>query len=1338
MNKTLGHGVAAALVSAVAVSGVLTVAGVTSGPSAGATPTSSGTITGGGFTATPRSGVFRDIDADGTWDAGEPGQAGITVTATCVADDGSDASSFDDIYAPAASATTAADGSYSLSGVNVRGLCRVEFAIPAALGTFLQPGVAATAVAAPNSAGSFVQFVDSRLNPRVTTSVNNPNEFTNSASTPQIAVGRNHTGDSNTGVNAPAATFDTLYRLNYDATGVTGQAQADDTGSIWGIAFQPATQTIFTAAMIKRHSGMGPGGPDAIYAVGPTVPAGWATPFTAVDTDAGAISSNAIRGLTTEAAPSDDDAAFTQAGTMSWGDLDISEDGNTLYAVNLLTKTVQPIDIATKTAGTALTIPTPPCTNGTSRPWGLEINDGLIYAGVVCDASSGTAANLAAFVYAYNPTAVTLPLGGVPAGLAAGTWSANLVEEATPGAPGVQLNYPKGCAVGTDGCGWNPWDNTYTDAEFNVPSWAAVKPQPILTDIEVDDDGSLFLAFSDRTGHQFAYRNRRPQSTNQTANIEGVIGGDILRAAVPSATGSFVLENDGSVARGASLGGGTITGNTTNNQGPGGGEVYSHETFPGVPHAETSLGALAKVPGRSDHLLGVMDPFDTDSGGIAWFPNSGAARTNAVELYDSTGTFGFGKGGGLADIEILSELAPVEVGNRVWRDDNANGIQDAGEPPIQSVAVQMVVGSNTYSATTDSAGRYLFSSIARTGATTVPELAAGNYRFTAPDDAATIRILNASGASQQAALAGLMPSEANDATANIANVGGNNTNDSDGVVSGTTVQVTFTLGALAGSNDSNSIPGDSVDREGFNRHIFDFGFVPRVSLGNRVWFDTDNDSTLDAGEQPVAGVSVQLLHDTNANGTIDVAEQTPVAFDTTDANGLYFFDQFTNPDGSPLAVPRVLTPGNYVVGIAASNFATAAPLAGYLSSGTTISNAGVVSEAVATDPDSNSNTDDNGTRQAAGYYAGGVLSAPVTVTHGAEPTTEEAGVFNNNSAAIPDANSNLTVDFGFYTQSVGNIVWLDGGIGGGTVDNGVIDGTEAGIAGVTVLLYSADGTTQIPVGADGVLGTSDDGVSGVATDAGGNYAFRGLPAGGFTARIVAAAGYRSSTDPASGPTPLSVDSDDNGIGSLPGTIASNAFVLAPGSSGNGNVVANATGTTVNTRVDFGLVQSYDLTIVKTVTSTGPYLAATPVSFSLVASNNGPGVALDGLTVTDRLPVGLSYAGVPATGGVEWSCAAPAGQDRDLHLERPDSWARQRRPRRQHGAAGDHRECRCRLAGPGRTTRQLRRRRTIAEPEHSGDEPARDHTRQVRGRQPGDRVEQRRLPGDLDGAGGVVG
>ncbi len=1209
------------------------------GPSAKAVATVPGSITGRGFAA--KSGVFRDIDADGVWDAGEPGQGGITVTATCVADDGGTAISYDDVYAPPTTTTTAADGSFTLTGANVRGQCRVEFSIPAAMQSFLQPGVATTAVAAPNSAGSFVQFVTAATPaPTVTTSVNNPAEFTNAASAPRVATIIQHGGDPAQG---DSATFDSLVTFNYNGTGLAGQATAQTLGSVWGLAYQRSTGTLFTSAMLKRHSGMGPSGASAIYAVGPNSP--WSTPFTGVNVGGLAIQSNAARGLGLANAPSDDNAAFGQVGKVSWGDLDISEDGTTLYAVNLSNNTLQPIDIASKTAGAPLAIPDPSCVGGVARPWGLGVKDGLIYAGVVCDASTSldpvtAPANLVAFVYAYNP--------------ATGTWSANLVN----GTAGIRLDYAKGCASNrVAGCEWNPWTDTYTEAAFNTDPNNALtpnaqlitRPQPILSDIAFDDDGSLLLGFSDRIGHQFGYNNVRPDSTDQSTNLQGVVGGDVLRA-TPTAAG-FVLESGGSIARGAALGGGTVVG-ATNNQGPGGGEVYSFESLilgPAIIHDETSTGSLAKVAGQPDYLMSIITPFKVDSGGIGWFATNGGTRSNAVQLYDSSNSngtpTGFGKAAGLGDLEIISELAPVEVGNRVWRDDNGNGIQDPAEPSIAGVTVQMVVGTNApYTAVTDANGQYLFSSVARAGATTAPALAAANYRFAAGDDPVTIRILNATGAAQQAPLVGLVPTEANDAFPNAANVGGSNANDSDGVVTGTSVEVRFTLGSLTGGNDSNATAGDSVDREGFNRHIFDFGFVPRVSLGNRVWFDTNNNSILDPGETPVPGVLVVLFHDANANGVIDATEQGSVAVDTTDANGLYFFDQFTQINGSPLPSPRLLVPGNYIVGIDPSNFAPGRPLAGYLSSGTTISPTGVITDP-AVDPNNNVNSDDNGVKQTAGFFAGGVLSLPVTLTPGAEPPAEETGVFNNNdNTRVPDTNSNLTVDFGFYTQSVGNLVWVDNGAGGGNDDNGVVDGAEAGIGGVPVRIYAADGTTEIPVGPDGVLGTADDGPGGVVTSGTGAYQFGGLPQGSFVIKITAPAGYSSSTDPANGATPLTLDSDDNGTGRSGGVISSNPFPLTPGASTNGSVPNNANGTTTNPRVDFGLVQAYDLTIAKTLTSSGPFVAGVPVTFSLVVTNLGPGTAQDGLTVTDRLPAGLSYAAPAATGGPQWSCAAPVGQD----------------------------------------------------------------------------------------------
>ena len=66
--------------------------------------------------------------------------------------------------------------------------------------------------------------------------------------------------------------------------------------------------------------------------------------------------------------------------------------------------------------------------------------------------------------------------------------------------------------------------------------------------------------------------------------------------------------------------------------------------------------------------------------------------------------------------------------------------------------------------------------------------------------------------------------------------------------------------------------------------------------------------------------------------------------------------------------------------------------------------------------------------------------------------------------------SPATPHFGYnQTRTIGDTVWNDNGAGGGTVGNGIQDGTEPGIAGVTVLLYrdvDNDGVYE-PGGADG-------------------------------------------------------------------------------------------------------------------------------------------------------------------------------------------------------------------------------------------------------------------------------
>ncbi|MFV0253289.1 MAG: SdrD B-like domain-containing protein [Beutenbergiaceae bacterium] len=160
---------------------------------------------------------------------------------------------------------------------------------------------------------------------------------------------------------------------------------------------------------------------------------------------------------------------------------------------------------------------------------------------------------------------------------------------------------------------------------------------------------------------------------------------------------------------------------------------------------------------------------------------------------------------------------------------------------------------------------------------------------------------------------------------------------------------------------------------------------PRYSLGNEVWFDTNNNGQIDDDEDPIGGVEVLLFNagpdgqpiDTNGDGLIDAHDA--IATDVTDADGLYLFGD--------------LNPGDYVVGIAPSNWEPGGPLASMLSSDPT-----------ETDPNLDVDNNDNGFTD-----YGMVVSGPVTLGRNAEPLGENPD--NDDNA---DERSNLTVDFGFH------------------------------------------------------------------------------------------------------------------------------------------------------------------------------------------------------------------------------------------------------------------------------------------------------------------------------------
>lgn len=377
---------------------------------------------------------------------------------------------------------------------------------------------------------------------------------------------------------------------------------------------------------------------------------------------------------------------------------------------------------------------------------------------------------------------------------------------------------------------------------------------------------------------------------------------------------------------------------------------------------------------------------------------------------------------------------------------------------------------------------------------------------------------------------------------------------------------------------------------------------PVFALGNRVWFDTDNSGTINGAEVGIDGVTIDLY----AAGDL-----TTVLSSQVTVNGGYYL--FNNLD-----------PDDYMVAVAASNFSGL--LKGYWSSGTSRTAAGVLTEAPAALANTDLDSDDNGTRQTAGTLSGAVISAVISLGPGTDEPTGETDLDDGNQGQ-PDTQANMTVDFGFYTITLGTQVWND-------LDNsGLLDGSELGYDGVTVELLSGDGSVLLDT---------------ATTSSGGLFTFIGLAAGEYLLRLPAVnfnpggilRDYRSSTgplpglayEPAPDPDIDTTDNDDNGTEAngqlgLGGYIQTRPFSLSPAAQESFD---NTTGTTTESRMDFGVNNSpqLDLSITKT-DSRSDYVAGGTLHYVIIVTNNGPADAT-GMTISDVRP--------PQISSWTWTCA----------------------------------------------------------------------------------------------------
>ncbi|MEL7159796.1 MAG: SdrD B-like domain-containing protein, partial [Bacteroidota bacterium] len=202
--------------------------------------------------------VFNDFNNDGAdAGAGEVGQANVLVEV------------YDCDGMLVCSVYTNADGNWSCDGLNDAEEYRVEFSTP--LQDYLAPSFAGT------DNGTNTQVVTAPTC-EVDYGVVNPEDYCQE--NPTMATACYQSGDPlRAGTTAGS---DVLVSFPYDASGVGTNAlvpfgipasapiaQKDATaaqiGSTWGMAWERSTQTLYAAAMVKRHVGIGPLGEGGIY-----------------------------------------------------------------------------------------------------------------------------------------------------------------------------------------------------------------------------------------------------------------------------------------------------------------------------------------------------------------------------------------------------------------------------------------------------------------------------------------------------------------------------------------------------------------------------------------------------------------------------------------------------------------------------------------------------------------------------------------------------------------------------------------------------------------------------------------------------------------------------------------------------------------------------------------------------------------------------------------------------------------------------------------------------------------------------------------------------------------
>ncbi|MET9146998.1 SdrD B-like domain-containing protein [Streptomyces sp. NPDC057197] len=559
------------------------------------------------------------------------------------------------------------------------GRYRVDVSVPAPYDGHLRAAPASTA---ENHFDSFTSFVDvsDGKDASVVTGVWDPADYALPDTRYFVPV---HNGAGGTDERALVA-FGTKVRgtCPTDTACPTTLATQDQVGTTFGLAYDKDRTRLFQSAFARRYTAYGPQGGGAVY----TVPVdGSGAPRLFAQVPDAAVTRHDTAHLIK-------DPGFTDApGKESIGGLALSEDGATLYAVNLRSRSLVSFDATGATAAApraTVPIPDPGCASpGDWRPFGLQVHDNTLYVGGVCSAeSTQRRADLKAVVSVYDGRRFTTVL------------SHPLTQE-------------RGSVFGSGDIAthWNPW-NTRPDSWDDRKSGSVfIDPQPELASLAFGRDGSMVLGFRDRFMDVLSWGGLDPRPGNDTAE-NGMSGGDITMVCA-TATGEYQWEGTGSCPDHAT---------PADSGGQGAGVI---EYFPGDfyanAHQETALGSVAYIPQQQWVVSTEFDPVvhvatsGTGYHDITTGQGPGNNPTANGFQFVSQEQGGFGKAGGLGDIAYAAANAPVQIGNVVWFDGDHNGIQDPGHVLLPGATIDLLDADGKQVATTrtDAAGEYYFGGV---------------------------------------------------------------------------------------------------------------------------------------------------------------------------------------------------------------------------------------------------------------------------------------------------------------------------------------------------------------------------------------------------------------------------------------------------------------------------------------------------------------------------------------------------------------------------------------------------------------------------------------------------